>query len=258
MPPVDGGASVSRFEGWLDHNELELALDELEDIGTRVSGDEQFWMSLLAAAENMGLPEHARRCLARVRECRTHGWTIPSALRRQDEDLYVFPWPGRDEAFVLFDIEDFGPAGPAAGELALLRGKGSPEILWQSGPFAIFLDEYWLGTAHSVSFSEGGGYAFARPYLRGRFHAAFLVLVRAADRCCAILETDFTVYRVEEAPLACVRVHAVPDPRIPLWPNHPVRSLDHARSRVFPESDLEWFQGSELDRRVRKIQSRAE
>ena len=53
--------SVKRFHDWLAHNELELALDELEGLGQLNSCASEFWRELLAAARNMDLPEHVSR-----------------------------------------------------------------------------------------------------------------------------------------------------------------------------------------------------
>ena len=55
LPPKGAG----QFEEYLAHNELELALDELEAAGE--GRPAEFWRHLLAAAENMGLAEHAAR-----------------------------------------------------------------------------------------------------------------------------------------------------------------------------------------------------
>ncbi len=58
--PIVGedSGTLERYQEWLDHNELELALDDLADVGlsNRVSKD--FWCELLAAAKNMGLDSH--------------------------------------------------------------------------------------------------------------------------------------------------------------------------------------------------------
>ncbi len=53
--------SVERFEDWMAHNELELALDELEGLGEVNSCPPRFWRELLSAAQNMGLQMHATR-----------------------------------------------------------------------------------------------------------------------------------------------------------------------------------------------------
>jgi hypothetical protein len=59
---VDGG-SLAQYEEWLDHNELELALDELADLGWANRSPQEFWECLGQAAGNMGLHE----CAARLR-----------------------------------------------------------------------------------------------------------------------------------------------------------------------------------------------
>ena len=57
-PGVDG-ATLSGFEECLRHNEMELALDELEDLGLKNAPPDEFWRQLVRAAENMGLSERA-------------------------------------------------------------------------------------------------------------------------------------------------------------------------------------------------------
>jgi len=46
---------LSRYREFLEHNELELALDMLEELGYLVSAHGGFWRDLERAAENMGL-----------------------------------------------------------------------------------------------------------------------------------------------------------------------------------------------------------
>jgi hypothetical protein len=61
--------AVTRYEDWLSHNELELAWDELADIGEDLDCGRLFWFELLAAAENMSLPtevEFCRRHIERI------------------------------------------------------------------------------------------------------------------------------------------------------------------------------------------------
>lgn len=53
------GATISGFEECLRHNEMELALDELEDLGLTNAPPPEFWRQLVQAAENMGLSERA-------------------------------------------------------------------------------------------------------------------------------------------------------------------------------------------------------
>jgi hypothetical protein len=59
MVPGAEGASLGGFEECLHHNELELALDELEDLGITNSPPSAFWGELAKAAENMQLFERA-------------------------------------------------------------------------------------------------------------------------------------------------------------------------------------------------------
>ena len=66
IPHMDDGWSLARCQEWLDHNELELAFDELEGIGDEMGCSRRFWQELLAAAENMGLDDHSSRCRKRL------------------------------------------------------------------------------------------------------------------------------------------------------------------------------------------------
>lgn len=61
--PVDGeeGGAVDQFREWLDHNELGLALDELEMLGEANDVGRGFWECLLQAATEMSLRDHAER-----------------------------------------------------------------------------------------------------------------------------------------------------------------------------------------------------
>ena len=66
--PKDGeeGGSVPRYREWLDHNELELALEELELLGEANNVGELFWEFLLRAATEMNLNTHAARYRGKV------------------------------------------------------------------------------------------------------------------------------------------------------------------------------------------------
>lgn len=57
-PGVDG-ATISGFDECLRHNEMELALDELEDLGLTNAPSAAFWRHLIFAAESMELSERA-------------------------------------------------------------------------------------------------------------------------------------------------------------------------------------------------------
>jgi hypothetical protein len=59
LAPGAEGATVSGFEECLRHNEMEFALDELEDLGLTNAPPPEFWRQLVQAAENMGLSERA-------------------------------------------------------------------------------------------------------------------------------------------------------------------------------------------------------
>ncbi len=53
------GATVSGFDECLRQNEMELALDELEDLGLTNAPPPDFWRHLVFAAESMELSERA-------------------------------------------------------------------------------------------------------------------------------------------------------------------------------------------------------
>jgi hypothetical protein len=57
--PGADGATLSGFEECLRQNELELALDELEDLGITNAPSAEFWRHLARAAENMELSDRA-------------------------------------------------------------------------------------------------------------------------------------------------------------------------------------------------------
>ena len=58
--------SLGRFEEWLGHNELELALDELEGLGEMNACSPRFWRELSHAARNMGLRKRSARYEAKL------------------------------------------------------------------------------------------------------------------------------------------------------------------------------------------------
>ena len=70
ISPSDEGYSLANYGDWLSHNEFELAFDELEGLGHENEFGLQFWAALLAAAENMGLNNHAGRCRNAMASCR--------------------------------------------------------------------------------------------------------------------------------------------------------------------------------------------
>jgi hypothetical protein len=57
----DEGAGIEEYFNCLSHNELELALNELEFIGEANNVSVKFWNELLLAAENMGLKKDVSR-----------------------------------------------------------------------------------------------------------------------------------------------------------------------------------------------------
>ena len=60
-PPADTEGSLARLAEWLDHNELELALDELESLGVDNTAGQPYWQHLQSAAARIGLTGHAER-----------------------------------------------------------------------------------------------------------------------------------------------------------------------------------------------------
>lgn len=57
--PGAEGATISGFDECLRHNEMELALDELEDLGLTNAPPPEFWRHLMRAADNMELSDRA-------------------------------------------------------------------------------------------------------------------------------------------------------------------------------------------------------
>jgi hypothetical protein len=70
LPRPEGSAMFAAYEDYLDHNELELALDELESIAENVKANAIFWRDALSAAESMGLVRHAERYRHQLQERR--------------------------------------------------------------------------------------------------------------------------------------------------------------------------------------------
>lgn len=58
-PPGADGATLGGFEECLRQNEMELALDELEDLGLTSAPPAEFWRHLMYAADNMALVDRA-------------------------------------------------------------------------------------------------------------------------------------------------------------------------------------------------------
>src|SRR4030088_1536231 len=59
LAPGAEGATVSGFDECLRHNEMELALDELEDLGLTNAPPPDFWRHLIFADESMELSARA-------------------------------------------------------------------------------------------------------------------------------------------------------------------------------------------------------
>jgi hypothetical protein len=63
--PRESEGSMDRLTEWLDHNELELALDELEALGEDNDAPKEYWHMLAVAAERMKLEAHQARLAKR-------------------------------------------------------------------------------------------------------------------------------------------------------------------------------------------------
>lgn len=57
----DDGGRVNSFHEYVNANELELALDELEGLGKANQVTNEFWKELFEAANLMGLDKHKDR-----------------------------------------------------------------------------------------------------------------------------------------------------------------------------------------------------
>lgn len=68
MLPDDAGnhEAISRYREYVEHNELELACDALEQYGNEHPVPEEFWIALRDAALNMGLKDNASRFASRI------------------------------------------------------------------------------------------------------------------------------------------------------------------------------------------------
>lgn len=58
--PAGDDAEFEWYAEFIDHNELELAMDELAQIGQARPATRTFWLALADAANEMGLKERAR------------------------------------------------------------------------------------------------------------------------------------------------------------------------------------------------------
>lgn len=67
LPVHTENGCLDIYQEWLSHNELEMALDELEALGHLNSCSSEFWEELRIAAENMNLTEHAERYKTKLR-----------------------------------------------------------------------------------------------------------------------------------------------------------------------------------------------
>ncbi len=64
---LNATADLAAYSDYLEHNELQLAADELHDAADE-RGDlpKAFWQALLSAFESMKLDEDVRRCRVRI------------------------------------------------------------------------------------------------------------------------------------------------------------------------------------------------
>ena len=62
-----GRQQMEQVQQYLDHNELELALDGLEHLGVHASAPVEFWAELRSAAEEMRLADHYERICRQMR-----------------------------------------------------------------------------------------------------------------------------------------------------------------------------------------------
>jgi hypothetical protein len=67
-PPGVDGATLQGFDECLRHNEMELALDELEDLGLACHPVAEFWRHLMYAADNMELSDRAAEFKQRMQK----------------------------------------------------------------------------------------------------------------------------------------------------------------------------------------------
>jgi hypothetical protein len=59
LPNTDAEEAWINAQAFLHHNELELALEELQELGELCSAPRAFWSELLLAAQNMSLADNA-------------------------------------------------------------------------------------------------------------------------------------------------------------------------------------------------------
>jgi hypothetical protein len=57
------------FSHFIDHNELELALDVLEAAAAEQAVSSEFWWNMKKAAQVMGLTDRCKRFQVRMQEC---------------------------------------------------------------------------------------------------------------------------------------------------------------------------------------------
>jgi len=67
IPSSKDESDLAQYVEFLEANELELALDELEAIGSETACPPEFWRVLLSAAEGMHLTEHVTRLALALR-----------------------------------------------------------------------------------------------------------------------------------------------------------------------------------------------
>lgn len=62
----EDGGTVEAYQDWLEHNELELALDELEALGDANRVSSSYWVALAEAARLMNLAVNESRLRSRI------------------------------------------------------------------------------------------------------------------------------------------------------------------------------------------------
>lgn len=65
------GKFIAEYDEYLDHNELELALDMLEEAALEAvsQSSKEVWLKLKAAAESMGLADRAEFYRQQIQSC---------------------------------------------------------------------------------------------------------------------------------------------------------------------------------------------
>jgi hypothetical protein len=103
------GGSLQDYAEFLEHNELKLALDELEGLAQVNAVTPAFWMALAKAAAEMKLSEHERRYCEAVQHAAAANGLLPPTSRVLDRCMreeHVSP-DGKLRLLVVREAEDF-------------------------------------------------------------------------------------------------------------------------------------------------------